>query len=212
MENYIITIARTYGSGGRTVGKMLAKELGINYYDREILRMASDESGINEALFGEADERLKASSSLTSILRAAKKSFIGEIIPPDSDDFASSENLFNYQSKIIKDLAAQESCVIIGRCADHVLKEHKNAIRIFCYAPLEDCIKRDMALNGYTEKETRKIIAEKDKNRSEYYKYYTGNQWDSATNYDMSINTASLSYEEILTVVKSFVKIVKNRG
>ncbi len=211
MENYVITIARTYGSGGKTVGKMLAKELGINYYDREILRMASDESGINEALFGAADEHLKTSSSLTSILRAAKKSFIGEIIPPDSDDFASNENLFNYQSKVIKDLAAQESCVIIGRCADHVLKEYKNAIRIFCYAPEEKCVRRDMELNGHTEKESIKIIADKNKIRGEYYKYYTGRQWDSATNYDMSINTQSLNYEEILVVVKSFVDIVKNR-
>lgn len=212
MKNYIITIARTYGSGGKTVGKMLAEELGIAYYDREILRLASDESGINEALFGEVDEHLKTPSSLTSILRAAKKSFIGEIIPPDSDDFASNENLFNYQSKVIKDLADQdESCVIIGRCADHVLKDYKNAIRIFCYAPEEDCMKRDMELNGNTEKESLKLIAEKNKQRGEYYKYYTGHQWESATNYDMSINTESLNYEEILTVVKSFVEIVKNR-
>lgn len=130
MKNYIITIARTYGSGGRTVGKMLADELGIHYYDREILRLASDESGINESLFGAADEKLKK-SALSSLLGAARKSAIGNIIPPDSDDFASNGNLFNYQSKIIKDLADQESCVIIGRCADHILKDYKNAIRIF---------------------------------------------------------------------------------
>lgn len=210
MKNYIITIARTYGSGGKTVGKMLADELGLHYYDREILRLASDESGINEALFGAADEKLKK-SALSSLLGVVRKSVIGDIIPPDSDDFASNENLFNYQSKIIKDLADQESCVIIGRCADHILKDYKNAIRIFCYAPQEACVKRDMELNGNAEKESIKLIAETNKNRGEYYKYYTGNEWDSATNYDMCINTESLSYDEILTVVKSFVEIVKNR-
>lgn len=211
MKNYIITIARTYGSGGKTVGKMLAKELGINYYDREILRMASDESGINEALFGAVDEHLNPETSLKSILRKAKKSFGGEIIPPDSDDFASNQNLFNYQSKVIKDLAEEESCVIIGRCADYVLKDYKNAIRIFCYAPETECIERDMELYGHTEKESVKLITEKNKNRSDYYKYYTGCEWDSATNYDMTINTESLSYDEILLVVKSFVELVKNR-
>ena len=210
MKNYIITIARTYGSGGKTVGKMLAEELGLHYYDREILRLASDESGINEALFGAADEKLKK-SALSSLLSVSKKSIIGNIISPDSDDFASNENLFNYQSKIIKNLADQESCVIIGRCADHVLKDYKNAIRIFCYAPQEACVKRNMEMNGQSEQESIKLIAENNKARSEYYKYFTGNEWDSATNYDMCINTASLNYEEILTVVKSFVEIVKNR-
>ena len=207
MKNYIITISRTYGSGGKTVGKMLAKELGIKYYDREILRLASDESGINEALFGQADEQLQS----TSLFRIAKKAFTGQLIAPDNDDFVSNDNLFNYQAKIITDLAEEESCVIIGRCADHILKDYKNAIRIFCYAPLDSCIKRDMEQNGHTKHESMKIIAEKDKHRSEYYKYYTGQQWDSASNYDMCINTASLSYEEILNIVKSFVDLVKNR-
>ncbi|MFI3170769.1 MAG: cytidylate kinase-like family protein [Eubacteriales bacterium] len=210
MKNYIITIARTYGSGGKTVGKMLADELGIKYYDREILRLASDESGISEALFGAADEKV-SSASLSSLFRISKKTVLGEPLPPDSDDFSSNENLFNYQSKIIKSIADEESCVIIGRCADYVLKDYKNAIRIFCYAPEEACIKRDMDLNGHSRKESAKLIAEKDKNRGDYYKYYTGKQWDSATNYDMCINTASLDYEEILTIVKSFVDVVNSR-
>ncbi len=115
MEHYVITIARQYGSGGRTVGQMLADKLGIHYYDRELLKLASDASGINEQLFGNADENVKGKF----LSKIAKKVYNGELIPPDSDDFTSNDNLFNYQAKIIRELAVQEeSCVIIRRlCA-----------------------------------------------------------------------------------------------
>lgn len=135
MSNTVITIARSYGSGGRTLGKLLAKELGINYYDRELIRMASDESGINEALFGEVDEKLKKSP----LFRIVKRTYRGEIIPPESGEFVSDDNLFNYQAKVIRQLAEAESCVIIGRCADYVLKEFDHVISLFFYAPREDC-------------------------------------------------------------------------
>ena len=138
MGNTVITIARSYGSGGRTLGKLLAKELGINYYDRELIRMASDESGINEALFGEVDEKLKKSP----LFRIVKRTYRGEIIPPESGEFVSDDNLFNYQAKVIRQLAEAESCVIIGRCADYVLKEFDHVISLFFYAPREDCIRR----------------------------------------------------------------------
>ena len=105
MGNTVITIARSYGSGGRTLGKLLAKELGINYYDRELIRMASDESGINEALFGEVDEKLKKSP----LFRIVKKTYRGEIIPPESGEFVSDDNLFNYQAKVIRQLAEESA-------------------------------------------------------------------------------------------------------
>lgn len=207
MDKVVITIARTYGSGGRTMGKMLAEELGIKCYDREILRFASDESGINEALFGEADEKLKSSS----LFRIAKKNYGGEVIPPDSDDFVSNDNLFNYQAKVIRQLASEESCVIIGRCADYLLKDWKNCIRIYCHAPLESCIKREREKSGLQEKEIIKKIQRIDKHRRDYYKFYTGHEWNDANNYDMCINTASMSYDEILEAVKVFVDIVNKR-
>lgn len=205
MDKLVITIARSYGSGGRTMGKMLAKELGIKYYDREILRLASDESGINEALFGKADEKL-ANSVLFKI---AKKAYQGEIIPPDSDDFASNDNLFNYQAKVIKELAEEESCIIIGRCADYILKDNPNVIRLYCYAPLEDCIEREKSLSSLSEKEIIKKIHKIDKNRAEYYKYYTGSEWNDARNYDLCLNTSSMSYEQLIAVVKSYIEIYK---
>ena len=119
MDNVVITVARQYGSGGKTIAGMLAKELGINCYGREILRMASEESGINERLFGLNDEKIKGAG----LLKLLKRPYEGELISPESSGFVSDENLFNYQAKVIKELAKSESCVIVGRCADYVLKD-----------------------------------------------------------------------------------------
>ena len=161
MGNTVITIARSYGSGGRTLGKLLAKELGINYYDRELIRMASDESGINEALFGEVDEKLKKSP----LFRIVKRTYRGEIIPPESGEFVSDDNLFNYQAKVIRQLAE--------------------------------------------EKEIIKKIEKTDKYRAEYYRYYTGKEWNDARNYDFCLNTTSMSYEKLVEVVKSYIDICR---
>lgn len=203
MEKYVITIARGYGSGGRTIGKMLAKELGINCYDREILRMASDSSGISEELFAKADE----TSRQTSLFRIAKNAYKGEIIPPDSDDFVSNDNLFNYQAKIIKELAATESCVIIGRCADFVLKDAPNVIRVFVHAPLEHCIDVLESLNSGSRKEHEQQILKIDKHRAQYYQYYTGRDWNDARNYDLCLNSKELSFEKCVEIVKEYLNI-----
>lgn len=205
MGKFVITIGRSYGSGGRTLGKMLAEELGVKYYDRELLRLASDASGINESLFGQVDEKIKNSS----LFKISKNIYKGEIIPPESEDFVSDDNLFNYQAKIIKELAEEESCVIIGRCADYILKDRKDIIRLFFYAPLEDCIEREKNQSGGTQKEIIKKINKIDKHRSEYYKYYTGKEWNDARNYDFCLNTASMSYEQLIQVVKNYIVTFK---
>ena len=133
MKNYVIAISRQFGSGGKTIGENLAKELGVNCYSREILRMASDESGIKEELFNANDEKI-SNGILTGI---SKNIYNGQLIPPGDRDFVSPENLFYYQAKIIKDLASRESCVIVGRCADFVLKDYENLISVFVHAPKE---------------------------------------------------------------------------
>lgn len=206
MENYVITIARGYGSGGRTVGKMLAKEWNIPFYDRELLRLASDESGIKEELFGEADEKLKRSL----LYKIMKKEYKGELIPPDSDDFVSNDNLFNYQAKIIQELADQGSCVIVGRCAGHVLRNRKNVIRVFVHAPFESCVKRLVDLTGEPEKDLERKINKIDKHRAAYYEYYTGRKWNDARNYDVCINTDEMSFEQVVKVVKAYMEIKWN--
>lgn len=203
MNNYVITIARGYGSGGKTIGKMLAKELNIDFYDRELLRMASDASGINEELFGKADEKIKNSI----LFKAARKVYKGELIPPDSDDFVSNQNLFNYQAKVIKELANNESCVIVGRCADFVLKDYHNALKIFVHAPLNSCIEKVMELSNLSRKDAEKLILSTDKNRAEYYKYYTGREWDDAKNYDLCLNSSELGFEKCVELVKAYIDI-----
>ena len=204
----VITIARSYGSGGKTLGKLLADKMGINCYDREIIRMASDSSGINEELFGRVDEKLKK-SPLFGIVRSNPYKGNG-VIPPESSNFVSDDNLFNYQAQVIKELAEKESCVIIGRCADYVLKDNPNVIRLYLYAPLEDCIKRVMAQNSITEKETIKKIETIDKYRSDYYKYYTGKEWNDARNYDVCLNTSKVSFDKCVDIIVNYLEIIKD--
>ena len=125
MDNFVITIARQYGSGGRTIGEELAKKLGISYYDKDIIRMASEESGIHEQLF---EGQMKMSAIKQRFCKVLE-SYKGELIPPQSKDFTSDENLFNYQAKVIRQLAETESCVIIGRCANMILKDYSNVLQ-----------------------------------------------------------------------------------
>jgi len=203
MSKYVITIARGYGSGGRTIGKMLAEKLDIPFYDRDLLRLASDDSGISQDLFAKADEKIKKSL----LFNIANKVYKGELIPPDSDDFVSNDNLFNYQAKIIKELAITESCIIIGRCADFVLKDAENVIKVFVHAPLEKCIETLKEMTGKPEKEIEKQIASIDKHRAAYYKCYTGRDWEDAKNYDLCLNSSHLGFEKCVEIVKSYMDI-----
>ena len=185
MRNIVITISRQYGSGGKTIGAMLAKELGINCYSREILRMASEDSGINEKLFGMSDEKVRRAGWFKLLSRP----YEGGLIPPEDREFTSDDNLFNYQAKVIKELAAQESCVIIGRCADYVLRDDPDVIKLYFCAPKKDCVARVMNQNGLSEKEAEKRIEKIDKYRAEYYRYYTGRDWNDARNYNFCLDT-----------------------
>ncbi|MGN1141740.1 MAG: AAA family ATPase [Oliverpabstia sp.] len=203
MENVVITIARQYGSGGKTIGAMLAKDLGVNCYSREILKLASEESGINERFFGQKDERLK----IPSWFKPLKRPYEGDLIPPESSGFVSDDNLFNYQAKIIKDLAGSESCVIIGRCADYVLRNYPNVISVFIHADKEFCIERALERNSMTRKEMEKYIAKTDKYRGDFYKYYTGREWTDARNYDLCLDSGKLGFEKCVEEIKSYKKI-----
>ncbi len=203
MENTVITIARQYGSGGKTIGAMLAKRLGINCYSHEILRLASDESGINERLFGETDEQLK----ISSWFKPLKRPYEGSLISPESSDFTSDENLFNYQAKVMKDLAANESCVIIGRCADYVLKEHPKVLSVFIHADKQFCLDRAMERHSMSVREMEKYIEKTDKKRADFYKYYTGREWTDARNYDLCLNSGKLGFEKCVEEIISYMNI-----
>ena len=203
MENIVITIARQYGSGGKTVGKMIADELGIPFYSRDILRLASEDSGISEGLFGEADEKLKKNP----LLRLTKNVYDGALIPPESDGFVSDRNLFNYQAKIIKQLAETESCVIVGRCADFVLRDYPNVMSVFVHADEEFCFERAMERNSMTPREMKKFITKVDKYRGDYYRHYTGRDWTDARNYDLCLNCGKLGFEKCKEEILAYRKV-----
>ena len=203
MEKVIVTIARQYGSGGKTIGTMLAEDLGIKAYSREILRLASEESGINEALFNKADERLKS----TSLFGIMKREYKGELIPPESDDFTSNSTLFKYQAKVIKALAEEESCVIIGRCADFILKDRPNVVSVFVHASPEYCLEQAIAKGANGGKDVERFIQKTDKYRAEYYRYYTGQDWNDARNYDLCLNSEKLGFEKCVEAIKSYIQV-----
>ena len=203
MEKVIITIARQYGSGGKTIGQMLANDLGIPFYSREILRLASDDSVIREELFNQADEKLRSNP----LFGASKKVYTGGLISPESDDFVSSENLFNYQAKVIKELAEKGSCVIVGRCADFVLKDRADVVSVFVHAPADYCMERAMERNDMSRKEMEKFIAKTDKYRGDFYHYYTGNVWNDARNYDLCLNSSKLGFEKCVEEIKAYIKV-----
>lgn len=203
MENVVITVARQYGSGGKTIAAMLAKEMGVNCYSREILRMASEDSGINERLFGMSDEKLKRAGWFHQLSRP----YSGELLPPESNDFVSDDNLFNYQAKVIKELADKESCVIIGRCADYVLRDYPNVVSVFVHADQDFCLARAMERHSMTEKEMQKYIEKTDRYRGDFYKYYTGHNWEDARNYDLCLDSGKLGFRKCVEEIQSYIKI-----
>lgn len=201
MDKFIITIARGFGSGGRTIGKMLSKRLGVEFYDKDIIKLASEESGINEALFGQSDEKTKGGLGKRSVYK-------GEVISPDKKGFTSEENLFNYTAKVIKKLAEEKSCIIVGRCADFILKDCKEAVRVFVWADEENCVKNAAEVKGIVDrKEALKTIAATDKSRAEYYKAHTGKNWNDARNYDICLNSGDLGFEKCVEIIESYIKI-----
>lgn len=204
MKPFVITIAREYGSGGKTIGKRLAEELGVAYYDRELLRLASDESGINEQLFAGADEKLRS----TLLFKTAKGAYTGELIPPESDDFVSNQNLFNFQAKVIRELAEKESCVIIGRCADYILKDMDNVLRIYVHAPFDFCVREAKRLHpSMGDEEVARYVRKTNRRRADYYQYYTGRNWKNADNYDLCLNSSALTWEQCIALVKAYLDI-----
>lgn len=203
MDNVVITIARQYGSGGKTIGEMLADRLGVHFYNKELMKLASEDSGISEALFVNADEKVKN----TRLFKIAKNVYSGELIPPESDDFTSTDNLFNYQAKIIRKLAEEESCVIVGRCADFVLKDYDNVLSVFVHAPHDFCMEQAAKKHSMNARELDRFIQKTDKHRAEYYKYHTGREWTDARNYDLCLDSSKLGFERCVDEIIAYMKV-----
>lgn len=204
-KKLVITIGRQYGSGGNEIGRKLAEELGIDFYDKNILRMNSDESGIKESYFHLADE--KAGSRLLYRIVSGMTPEMRE--PSFGSDLISADNLFRFQSEVIRKLAEEQSCVIVGRCADYVLEDADDIelVRVFIYADMDARIRRVREKELYTPEDVRKNVKRIDKERRNYYRYYTGRGWADPENYDLLINTSTTGIKGSVRMIEEYIKI-----
>ena len=202
-KRVIITIGRQYGSGGAETGRRLAKELGIGFYDKNILRMNSDESGIKESYFHLADEKAgnrllyKIISSLTPENGA----------PSFGSDMVSADNLFRFQSEVLRKLAREESFVIMGRCAGYVLAGTEGLIRIFLYGDEDARIARIVEKGLCTEEEAPRRVKRMDRERRDYHRYYTGQDWTDFRNYDLMLDVSKLGVDKTAELISQYIKI-----
>lgn len=200
MKNkFVITIGRQLGSGGREAGIKLAELLNISFYDKELIRIASKESGLNERFFEKADEKKRF--SLFWGLFGMHSPQTQELY---SGYYLSDETLFKIQSDVIRSLANERSCLFVGRCADYILKDHPRLLSIFLSADLNDRIKRVMGIRNISEKDARDLIEKTDKQRSSYYNYFSDKTWSSADTYHLCINTSVLGIRETVSFIRQF--------
>ena len=200
-ENFVIVIGREFGSGGRFIGKLIANRLGIDYYDSELLEKAAKSEGISPAIFKAHDEKRP------SILKALLQGAYGI-----ADNFhtvpISGEQTYQVQSKVIRDLTKKGSCVIVGRNADFVLRDHPRLLSVFLHSPIEKRARRIVDRGeAITLEEAIDKARQHDKRRESYYNYFTGEKrWGVASNYHLSLDTSFLKPEKIVDIILSMAK------
>ena len=199
MNNTIISICREYCSGGKEIGKKVSDELGYTFLDKQLITEAAKKSGYDESVFEKVDEVATNSLLYSLVLGTYGANAAGAM--PDND------KLFGLQAEIIRDTAKEKNCVVIGRCADYVLREEPNLIKIFLRADMDFRVERFRSL--YTAPEGKKpedIINKTDKKRASYYKFYTGNLWKDMNNYDLVINTGKVGIDNAVATIIYYVR------
>lgn len=199
-ETFVINIGRQLGSGGRAIGHLLASHFGIAYYDKEIMAMAARESGLCTEIFEKSDER-----------KGIFRSVFGSLFPflGDGDFYnnqISDESLFRIQSEAIRKAAEAESCIFIGRCADYILRDKKRCVNVFISADREDRIRRVSEFDGITEAAAAKKIDSGDKNRADYYNFYSSGTWGAASTYHLCVNSSLLGIDETARFIIGYVE------
>lgn len=200
-KQIIINVGRQIGAGGQEIGRMLAKEFGAEFYDRELLNLAAKESGFSEEFFKRNDERR---GFLRSFLHLPYGSGAGSANFYQNN--FSQESLFKFQSDAIRKAAEKGSCVFLGRCADYVLRDFDNAVNVFITASLDFRIGIVSEHKGISREQALRIIEQKERKRAEYYNYYTGKQWGMATSYDLCIDASLLGLQETERIIADFVR------
>ena len=184
----IITISREFGSGGRSIGKMVAEKMGMSFYDKELIEKVAEESGLSKKYIEEGGEYSPSKSRFAY-------SFIGRNI----DGMSIDDYIFLLQRKIILEIAEKESCVIVGRCADYILRNRDDVLNVFIHADMDKRAERIVKLYGETDKSPEKRLKEKDKKRSINYKYCTDRVWGMSQNYHISLDSGEIGIENVLT-------------
>ncbi|WP_302571578.1 cytidylate kinase family protein [Phocaeicola coprocola] len=200
IQHVIITIAREYGSGGHLLGEMLSKELGIKLYDKEFIHLVAEKSGINEQYIKKNEQSIP-SFWLKCILGKNSEQSLER-------NLSSDDVLFVAESKIIQELAEKGPCIIVGRCADFVLRDYPNLIKVFCYSDLRSACVRCVQEYGVSEEKAESEIKRINHNRIAHYEYYTGEKWGEPHHYNLMINTGSIDLSVACNLIKS---IYKNR-
>lgn len=196
MSNLIITISREFGSGGRKVGELLSQKLGIPFYDKEIIQIAADKSGLSEEFLANAEDHTNR-SFLFSIATAPYSDFKY----PYQYDTPVTDKAFFAQANVIRELAAETSCVIVGRCADYILKDEEQLLRVFISADMEERRQRIISEYGIDEKESVTKLRKADKAREKYVRHYTGEDWGSIKNHDLVINTSFTGIDGAVEII-----------
>lgn len=204
-EKFVITIGRQFGSGGRVIGKELAKRLGFEYYDKELLSEAAKVSGLDCSCFERADEK-----ELFSIPNIFSGNWFSFGLSEDCNGSMSSEYIFKCQSDVIRMIADKGNCIIVGRCADYVLRDYPNCINLFLHAPIEARIERVMTRDKISEKEATAIVKRHDKQRSSYYNFFTDKTWGDGKSYHFSIDSSLLGISETCDIICSFINKYKS--
>ena len=195
MTNKIITISREFGSGGRTIGKHLAEELGIPCYDSEIIEQVAQESGFAEEYIRDKGEYTQ--SSLLMSMLTGHSYYTG----PSNED-----KIWSIQCKIINELADKGPCVIIGRCADYILRERDNLMKVFIYSDMKSRAERIVSVYGEKEDSPEKRLKDKDKRRAAYYQHYTDIKWGKHSNYDICLNSGFIGIDKCVAILKSIAE------
>jgi cytidylate kinase len=192
-----VSIGRQFGSGGRILGGALAKRLGMRFYDSEIITEAARQSGFDERLLSEKDEKPVRSTFFSNI----------EHVLSGNDSVVSDGNIFKIQSQAIRKVAAESNCVIMGRCSDYILRDYPYCMSIFFWSPLEDRIKRVCERAGISDREmARQMIEKADAARAKYYNYFTGKTWGDAKSYNFCIDVSLLGLERTADFVCKLLK------
>lgn len=203
-NKYIITIGRQFGSGGREIGEALAKELDIKYYDKELISLAAKESGINPEVFENVDEQ--AANSLLYSLSLGLYSFGNNFNA--TGGLPINDELYLLQHKLIRELANDGPCVIIGRCADYILRNRNDVVNIFISADIEYRIDRVKNVKKIENPKLEQVIKKTDKSRANYYNFYSGQKWGATEHYNLCINRTNMTTEQVVALIKNYLEIL----